>query len=52
MVINDGFGIDAEGVIHGREEFGRVDRVFGGAAAGFIGFAMDVATLDARPGDD
>ena len=52
MIVNDRFGIDAEGVIHRGKEFGRVDRVFGRAAARFVRFAVNVSALDAGAGDN
>src|SRR6267154_1843876 len=52
MVVNDGIGIDSEGVIDTGEQFGRMDRLFGRAAAGRIGFAVHMAAFDACAGDD
>src|SRR4051794_14220864 len=47
VVVDDRFGVDAEGVVDGGEDFHRVDGVFGGAAAGGVALAVDVAALDA-----
>jgi hypothetical protein len=52
VVVDDGSGIDAERVVDGGEQFGRMHGVFGGGGAGLVGFAVDVAALDARAADD
>src|SRR5437764_8066326 len=36
MVVNDGFRIDSESVVHRGQEFRRMDGIVGGATAGFI----------------
>ena len=52
VVINNRLGINPEGVVHGGEQFGRVNRIFCRAAAGLVGFAVDVAAFDACAGHD
>src|SRR5579864_5254673 len=51
VVVNNGLRVDPEGVIDGGQEFHRVDRLFGGAATGLVGLAMDIAAFDAGAGN-
>ena len=52
MVVNDGFRVDAEAVVNGCEDFGGMHGVFEGCGTGFVGFAVDVTTLDTGATDN
>ena len=47
VVVDDGFRIDPAGVVHGGQQFGGMDRIFGGAAPGLVGLAVDIAAFGA-----
>ena len=52
VVIDDGLGVDADGVVDGGEKFGRVDRILDGGGAGGVGFSVHVAAVDAGAAAD
>ena len=52
MVVNDGFGVDTDRVIDRCQQLGRVNRTFRRGGAGGVGFAVHIATLDARTPHD
>ena len=52
VVVDDGFGVDAEGVVDRREQFGRMHGVALGGGGGFVGLPVDVAAFDAGAADD
>ena len=49
VVVNNRLGVDAEAVVHRREQLGGMHGGLGGGAAGLVGLAMHVVALDAAP---
>ena len=52
VIVDDGLGVDAGGVVDGGEEVGRMDRILSGGRAGGIGCPVNVSALDAGAADD
>ena len=47
-----GAGIDAQAMVHGRDDVCGTDQIFGGVAGVAVGFAVDLAAADAAAGHD
>src|SRR5215831_16272022 len=52
VVVDDRLRVDAERVVDGRQQLGRVDGVGTGTGAGLVRLPVDVAALDAGAGED
>lgn len=46
VIIDDGLWVDANAVIDGREELGRVNGILKGGRTCFVGFTVDIPTFD------
>src|SRR5262249_28082177 len=52
VVVHNGARVDADAVVNGSQEVGRVDRVLQRGGSGLVRLAVHVAALDAGAGDN